>query len=73
MPMTLTSGFVWGGPSLSKMQVGTLRANSEQLSSRNDSDPWYVKTGNYIIDLGQISMDNGDIMVNTDDIHKRII
>lgn len=28
VPMTLTSGFVWGGPSLSKMQVGTLRANS---------------------------------------------
>lgn len=72
VPMTLTSGFVWGGPSLSKMQVGTLRANSEQLSSRNDSDPWYVKTGNYI-DLGQISMDNGDIMVNTDDMRKCII
>ena len=40
VPMTLTSGFVWGNPSLSKMQVGTLRPRTKsaiEIESKTQS------------------------------------
>ena len=40
VPMTLTSGFVWGDPSLSKMQVGRLRPRTKsaiEIESKTQS------------------------------------